>query len=106
MEAMKNKKLNILIVEDDAYFRRDISQKLGRYGSVDQADSLDSARQCLDSKPYQVAFIDLNLSGKDDGLDIIKDCRYRDVDPIVLTGYENKETVSYTHLTLPTICSV
>jgi len=78
--------LKILLLEDDPYFRADIATKLSSYGMVRQAGNLEQAQALLEAETFDTALIDLNLQGKDGGLEVIRTCLQRGVAPIVLTG--------------------
>ena len=58
--------LNILLVEDDAYFRADLAMKLKPYGSIKQSPNFEDARRRLEEESYDLALIDLNLHGKNE----------------------------------------
>lgn len=78
--------LKILLVEDDAYFRADIAEKLKAYGSVKQSPNHEDASRRLSEEPYDLALIDLNLQGKNAGLDLIRVAVAHKITPIMLTS--------------------
>ncbi|MBL6991592.1 MAG: sigma-54-dependent Fis family transcriptional regulator [Bacteriovoracaceae bacterium] len=86
--------LNIAVIEDDKYYRKDIAGHLSRFGKVDEGKSLSDAITLFDARKYDIVFIDLNLSGKMEGLDVIKEAVKRKIPPIVITGYTSEKLVS------------
>ena len=86
--------LKILIVEDDAYFRGVLKKNLQKYGEIEAVSKFDKAKHSLLKGKFNVAFIDLNLAGKDDGLKLIELSVSHSVIPIVLTGYTQKNTIA------------
>ncbi|MBK9293897.1 MAG: sigma-54-dependent Fis family transcriptional regulator [Oligoflexia bacterium] len=60
----------ILLVEDSKAFRESISQLLGVYNDVDEADNLADARKTLSSKSYDVVILDKGLPDGD-GINLI-----------------------------------
>ncbi len=83
--------LNIAVIEDDKYYRKDIAGHLSRFGKVDEGKSLSDAITLFDARKYDIVFIDLNLSGKMEGLDVIKEAVKRKIPPIVITGYTSEK---------------
>lgn len=88
------KQLRILIIEDDVYFRTDISKKLEKYGLVRMACSLEDGCAFLQGESFDVALIDLNLKGKDSGLDLVRLAVQKQVAPIVLTGNHDPQMIA------------
>lgn len=94
MQRVMTRRLRILFVEDDIYFRADIAKKLEKYGLVRSASGLDDASALLSGETYDVALIDLNLKGKESGLELVKLALKRQVIPIVLTGNPDPKMIA------------
>jgi DNA-binding response OmpR family regulator len=62
----------ILLVDDDPALRMIVSEELAAEGFiVDEADRTEQALEHLNQRQYDLAVVDLNLSGES-GLDILK----------------------------------
>jgi len=86
--------MRILIVDDQSSARRVLAAVVGKLDDVEieEADSLASARRAIDTRPLDVALIDLRL-GPDarnrDGLTLVEEIRARtSVVPIIVTAYQ------------------
>ncbi|MDC0254745.1 sigma-54 dependent transcriptional regulator [Bacteriovoracales bacterium] len=90
---MKNS-IRILIVEDDKYFREELSEGLRSFGPIDEAETFLNAQDLLLNNFYHVVLIDLNLSGQNEGLDLIGMASKKGSVPIVLTGHQQNEIIS------------
>lgn len=86
--------LKILLVEDDSYFRADIAEKLKPYGSVKQSPNHEDAARRLSEETYDLALIDLNLQGKNAGLDLIRIAVAHKITPIMLTSNADPQVVA------------
>ncbi len=82
--------LRILLVEDDSYTQKLSKRILSRFGNVDAASSKEEARSLLSSKIFDVAFLDLNLNGELDGLNLIKLTQEHRTYPVVVSGETDK----------------
>jgi DNA-binding NtrC family response regulator len=86
--------LRILVVEDDPYFREELTQGLQNFGPLDKASHFEEAKNFLHKNHYHVALIDLNLSGNNEGLDLIGLAKQKGAIPIVLTGHHNSKMIA------------
>jgi two-component system response regulator QseB len=74
----------ILLVEDDAMMGQAVKVALSQAGyAVDLIDTAEDAEAALDTTPYDLVVLDINLPGKS-GLDMIKGLRRRKKDIPVL----------------------
>ena len=127
---------SMLLVDDDETFRERLARALRDRGfDVRTAASVDEGVQLAEQDSPEYAVIDLRMPGKG-GMDLLRELKRVDTGTrsVILTGYGSIataveavrlgainfipkpadaddvvaafETVSYTHLTLPTICSV
>ena len=105
---------HILIVDDDREIRELLASYLEKNGMrTSLAANGRQMRAVLEQGSVDLIVLDLMLPGED-GLTLCRELRagkWRTVPVLMLTA-RNEETdriigpVSYTHLTLPTICSV
>lgn len=89
--------LQILLLEDDIYFAHTLIDKLGEYGEVHTAHSLEQATEVLEQKKINVAFIDLHLSEDDSeaqGLKIVELCQEKSVTSLVLTHSRDQANIA------------
>lgn len=84
------KELQILLVEDDLYTQSVSKRILGRFGKVEAASTKEEAQGLLKAKIYDMAFLDLNLHGKLDGLNLIKLTQDYKTYPVVVSGETDK----------------
>jgi len=79
---MKDK---ILIVDDELDVCNFLKESLSYHGyEVDIAIKGEEALKCLGEKTYQALFIDIRLSSRVSGIDVIKACRDMAVRPRIL----------------------
>ena len=100
----------ILIVDDNADIRNIINELIIEAGYQTRiAANYNQALAEIDIKLPDVAILDVKLDkGDNDGIELLSHIKTKnkDVPVIIISGHANIETVSYTHLTLPTIYSV
>lgn len=87
------KELQILLVEDDLYTQNVSKRILSRFGKVEAASTKEEAQGLLRSKAYDMAFLDLNLHGKLDGLNLIKLTQDYKTYPVVVSGETDKSII-------------
>ena len=90
--------LSILILEDQALVRagmRELIQIAEPYGQIQEASSYDEAVEKLATKPFDIAFLDIDLKREKSGLDVLKYMRAREMDTraIMLSGRTEREIV-------------
>ena len=85
--------LKILLVEDSAAFRGAVTQLLGVYNDVSEAESMADARRALASGSFDVVVLDKGLPDGD-GIQVMNNCRkiISDLPCIMLTGYATINT--------------
>ena len=86
---MAEKRVHLLIVEDEQPLRVALAERLGEHGfEVDQAESGEGALEQLAEFAYDIIITDLRLPGID-GTQVIEVAsqRYPDIVGIVMTGY-------------------
>lgn len=85
--------LQILLVEDDLYTQSVSKRILSRFGKVVAASTKEEAKSLLMANSYDVAFLDLNLHGKLDGLNLIKLTQDHKIYPVVVSGETDKSMI-------------
>jgi DNA-binding NtrC family response regulator len=88
-----NNDLQILLVEDDLYTQKVSKRILGRFGNVEAASTKEEAQALLKAKAYDMAFLDLNLHGQLEGLNLIKLSQEFRAYPVVVSGETEKATI-------------
>lgn len=88
---MKN--LNILVLEDDDLLRTALSMKLEKFGKIFATGVTQSAREIIQSYPINLAFIDLHIDGRPEGLEIVDLLKDQNIYNIVLSGSEDDELI-------------
>ena len=83
---------NILIIEDDKYFRLGIKSLVKDICLINEADNLDDALKILSEQPIDFCIVDLNL-GKNEygGLKILEYCNNKSIETIVLSSTDEME---------------
>lgn len=87
-----NKIPNILIVEDDKYFRLGIKSTIKNICLINEADNLDDSIRILSEQPIDFCIVDLNL-GKNEygGLKVLEYCQQKKINSIVLSSTDDIE---------------
>lgn len=88
------KDLKILFVEDEVLIALETSATLRRLGfsDIDQAHTLKKARQFVKQKDYDLAILDVNLSGKN-SLAFAEQLAGSGVQLIFTSGYDYADTM-------------
>ena len=99
---------NLLIVDDEKPTRDGLRAALEDRYEVYVAEDAASAAGLLEAESFEVLLTDFRLPNNEDGMKLIARAKSLAKPPIciLMTAYGSEEPVSYTHLTLPTICSV
>jgi two-component system, NtrC family, response regulator HydG len=90
-------KQKILVIEDDANLRETFRRFLTKDGYlVDAAGDYKSAIEFIDSNEYDVIFTDINLSGKETGMDILAGCNGKrlTVPIVIITGFPSIDSAA------------
>ncbi len=85
--------LSILLVEDDLFTQKTSERILSRFGKVESVSTSEEASKLLASKRYDLAFLDLNLHGKLDGLNLVKLSQESKAYPIVISGEADRDII-------------
>lgn len=88
---MENKKLHILLVEDDKYFRMGIKDVLLKKGIVLEAEDLKAANELLDRQLFDLAIVDIHLGDDPLGLKVLEKANKKQLPCIVLSSSEDDE---------------
>lgn len=90
---MKNKKLRILICDDDKYFRMALKDLIIDDGLVDETSNESQAQELLAKNHYDLAIIDMNIDGPLSGIKILKLTKLRRIHSIILSSQTNDEII-------------
>ena len=90
---MKPNKPKILLVEDDLLSRLSLKSRLESVGEVLEAPSKKEALILLESRVFDLAFVDLDLESELAGLEIITHLKNKNVYSVVLSGREDERVV-------------
>ncbi len=94
---MSEKRINILVVEDDAIIAMDISRSLKKagYEVSDTASSADTAMKILNQNPgIQLAVLDIQIEGNINGIELAHIIQRKFEIPIIfLTSFTDDETL-------------
>lgn len=85
--------LRILIIEDDKSFSLALKLRLQNYGKVLEANNLQNARNLIASYPFDLAFVDLDLENRNDGLLILEDLVPKNIYRIILSGRDDEKLI-------------
>lgn len=85
-------KLGILIIEDDKYARLNLREILSPYGVIDEATTVEEARNLLGSRSFDLVLTDIEL-GAGSGVEIIPAAVRSGGHCIVVSSYENEEVI-------------
>ena len=89
---------SVLLVEDEGLTRAAMKSLILASEpqlSIDEADGVDQAMSRIESKPYDLVFLDYRLRGDQTGLDLLKWMKERDheVHCIMLSNQDDRDTV-------------
>jgi DNA-binding NtrC family response regulator len=92
--SMKMKKgLKILVVEDDALNRDLICTLLKGYGEITDAETGDEAVDLLSFNKFDIAFVDLDLHGKQEGFRVAKFAKDKACYTVILSGHKDQISI-------------
>jgi DNA-binding NtrC family response regulator len=83
---MIEQNLKILFVEDDEFSQRVTKRTLAKFGEVLAVATVEDALTYLSMYEFDVAFFDLNLNGKLDGLTLVQKASELELYSIVISG--------------------
>lgn len=87
-----NKIPNILIIEDDKYFRLGIKSLVKDICLINEAETLNEAIELISTNTIDFCIVDLNLGNNEyGGLKILEICQKRSIDTIVLSSTDDIE---------------
>ncbi len=91
--AMSNKKMRILVCEDDKYFRLALRDILSKYCLISEADNEHSAKELLSIEYFDLCLIDINLGQNKDGIEVLKKAKEKGLHAIVLSSQNDEEII-------------
>lgn len=90
---MRNKKLSILVVDDDELYRLALKQMLSPFGDIADANNLSSGLKLLKDRKFDLAFLDMTLDSELEGLDMVKAASDQGIYSVVLSGHDSDEII-------------
>jgi DNA-binding NtrC family response regulator len=90
---MKDKKLNILLVEDDLLSRLSLKSRLENYAVVTEAVTSLEAISLSEALSFDLAFVDLDLEAELAGLNVVRALKSKNIHTIVLSGREDDAVI-------------
>lgn len=90
---MKDKKLNILLVEDDLLSRLSLKGRLENYAVVTEAVTSLEAIALSEALSFDLAFVDLDLEAELAGLNVVRVLKSKNIHTIVLSGREDDAVI-------------
>ena len=90
---MKDKKLNILLVEDDLLSRLSLKSRLENYAVVVEAVNSLEAISFSEEMNFDLAFVDLDLEAELLGLNVVRALKNKNIHTIVLSGREDDSII-------------
>ncbi len=87
MVSMQQKRLKILIIDDDEIFRLVLREKLQKYGDIYEAATVEKAVKEIDSQNLDIALVDMSIEKDLDGIELIKCCSDKGIYSIVFSGH-------------------
>lgn len=95
---MQNKKLNILLIEDDLLSRLSLKSRLEVFAHVTEAVTSIEAISLIQTKTFDFAFVDLDLEAELVGLTIVKELKKKNIHSVVLSGREDDSIIEQAYL--------
>lgn len=93
MDSLKG--FNILIVEDELIIMESLKriiENLGHY-CADTASSFLVAQRAIQNGIFDLVLLDINISGKNEGIELGKLCHKKEQPFLYITSYSDRETV-------------
>lgn len=88
---MKKTNLNILLVDDDQYFRMGVMSIIRDFGLVTEVANSEDAINLLQDNHYDLALIDMQMEENESGLAVLKVSKSKGVHSIILSSYDNDD---------------
>jgi DNA-binding NtrC family response regulator len=89
---MKKTNLNILLVDDDQYFRLGVLSIIRDFGIVTEVSSAKEALEILEHQHFDLALIDMQMEENESGITVLKKAKSKEIHSIILSSYDNDET--------------
>jgi len=90
---MKDKKLNILLVEDDLLSRLSLKSRLENHAVVVEAVTSLEAISLSETLNFDLAFVDLDLEAELAGLNVVRALKSKNIHTVVLSGREDDAVI-------------
>lgn len=90
---MKTRKIHILIVDDDKYFRMALKELLGEHAVFTEADSENEAFLNIERNHYDIALIDMEIDSQDSGIRILNATKNKKIHSIVISSQNDDRLI-------------
>ena len=95
---MKEKKLTILLVEDDLLSRISLKARLENVATVVEAVTSLEAISFSETNSFDLAFVDLDLEAELAGLNVVRALKLKNIHTVVLSGREDDSVIEEAYL--------
>ncbi|MCT4643219.1 MAG: sigma-54 dependent transcriptional regulator [Bacteriovoracaceae bacterium] len=87
------KKIKILVIDDDKYFKLAIKPIVEKFGLIEEASNAAEAITLINNNHYDLALIDMQIETDRDGLEILKLTNQKSIKSLILSSYDDPETI-------------
>lgn len=91
MNTQNNRKIHLLLVDDDRFIRLSLKNLLSDFAIVSEAASEKEARILLSSNTFDMAILDLEMESKRSGINLLKETVEQGIYSILLSGSQSLE---------------
>ncbi|MFN8370752.1 MAG: sigma-54 dependent transcriptional regulator [Bacteriovoracaceae bacterium] len=93
ISTIMNDKLQILVVDDEELMRISLKSYLSKYGVINDASNIDSARELITKNHYDMVFIDLDIKEPLSGFEVLKVAKSKGFYAVVLSGHNEDQII-------------
>jgi DNA-binding NtrC family response regulator len=90
---MNNKKIHILLIDDDKYFRLAIKHLLESEAIFTEADNEVQAIDLINNNYFDIALIDMEIDGPKSGLTILKRTKAKQIHSIIISSQTDEAII-------------
>ncbi|MBT4790048.1 MAG: sigma-54-dependent Fis family transcriptional regulator [Halobacteriovoraceae bacterium] len=90
---MKVSNLNILVCDDDKYFKLALKEIVSDYGTVFDAENEATAKAILNKNHIDIALIDMEIDGPLSGIKILKSTKSQRIHSIILSSNQDESII-------------
>lgn len=90
---MNNKKIKILICDDDKYFRMALKDQLNEHGLIFEASQTQEAIEKINSEHFDIVLIDMEIDESSSGIKILKAAKSQGFHSIILSSQGSESSI-------------